>query len=418
MIKIKEKDITILRRLAEKQAKIASLPIHKEKIDLWSKLNKLEKVRPLVWINEEPWHEMNVNNELTLQTEDEFCREIEFQLRTTIYQWEHTRADMIVEPKFYSPYMFHDTGFGLEIKENTILQDTRGGISSHYYEPQIKSEEDVKKIKMPEVIVDLEETERRYQTLTKFFGDILKVEKIGIRNFWFAAWDLLVQWWGVSESLMDLVEKPELVHMIMDRLTNAYLHLLEQYEKLGLLSLNNTNIRIGSGGLGYTDELPQTDFDLAHVRTKDQWGFATAQIFSDVSPAMHEEFALQYERRWLERFGLTYYGCCDPLHKKIDILKSVKNLRKISMSAWVDLDIAAKNLGIDYVFSYKPSPAILAGDKWNPEQVRKDLELVLEKTKGCIVEIIMKDISTIHNEPVRLWEWQSIAMQVVENHKI
>jgi hypothetical protein len=27
---------------------------------------------------------------------------------------------------------------------------------------------------------------------------------------------------------------------------------------------------------------------------------------------MHEEFALQYEKRWLERFGLTYYGCCEP----------------------------------------------------------------------------------------------------------
>lgn len=30
----------------------------------------------------------------------------------------------------------------------------------------------------------------------------------------------------------------------------------------------------------------------------------------------------------------------------------------------------------------------------------------------------MKDISTAHNESVRLWEWASIAMDVVENYKM
>ena len=49
-----------LRGLARELAAIAALPVHKEKAGLWRKLNDLESVRPMVWINEIPWHEMNV----------------------------------------------------------------------------------------------------------------------------------------------------------------------------------------------------------------------------------------------------------------------------------------------------------------------------------------------------------------------
>ena len=43
-------------------------------------------------------------------------------------------------------------------------------------------------------------------------------------------------------------------------------------------------------GIGYSKELPQADFDPAHVRTIGQWGCGTAQIFFGVSPEMHEKF--------------------------------------------------------------------------------------------------------------------------------
>ena len=79
-------------------------------------------------------------------------------------------------------------------------------------------------------------------------------------------------------------------------------------------------------------ELPQADFDGTHVRPVDQWGHATTQIFSEVSPAMHEEFAIRYESRWLANFGHNYDGCCEPLHKRIKIIKRLPNLRRVSVS--------------------------------------------------------------------------------------
>ncbi|MCX5642830.1 MAG: hypothetical protein NTY10_06360 [Candidatus Omnitrophica bacterium] len=410
------KDRDILRKLAEQQAKIAALPIHRETIAGWKRLNGLKPGRPLVWITEVPWPElMKTEKELQLQATDEFLRGVESRFRMTIYQWEHFRGDMVVEPKFYFYPVIHDTGFGIQ-EESDIIKGAQNYIPSRHFHPQIQNEKDVLKIKMPEISLDREATGQRYQTLCDLFGDILPVEKYGIGQQWFAPWDALVTWYGVQEALTDLALRPELVHAAMERLISTYFHRMKQYKELNLLKLDNGNFKIGSGGLGYTDELPGPDFIPARVRTQDQWGCATAQIFSEVSPKMHEEFALRYEKPWLEQFGLTYYGCCEPLHHKIDILRSIPNLRKISMSMRIDVDQAARNIGNRYVFSYKPNPAVLASDQWNIEQARQILSEVLEKTRrnGCTAEIILKDISTIRCEPRRLWEWADMARDVTE----
>jgi len=139
-----------------------------------------------------------------------------------------------------------------------------------------------------------------------------------------------------------------------------------------------------------------------------------AQIFSGVSPAMHQEFELDYAVRWYSRFGLVYYGCCEPLDNKIDIIRKVPHVRKISMSPWVDVEKGAERIGPDFVFSRKPNPAFLAGGTWEPDIVKRDLHDTLDRCSrhGCPVELILKDISTIAYEPHRLWEWADIAMNL------
>ena len=194
--------------------------------------------------------------------------------------------------------------------------------------------------------------------------------------------------------------------------------MLDQWEASGLLTSNNDNTRIGSGGYGYTAGLPAPDRSgtfLAGQPAKSLWGCATAQIFSDVSPKMHWEFALKHELRWLERWGLTYYGCCEPLDRKIDILRRVPNLRKISASPWNNVERLINKVGGDYVLSRKPNPAILARDAWQPDQARLELGEFLERSRGLSVEIILKDISTVRHDPQRLWSWEKMAMAMVES---
>ncbi|MGB2998570.1 MAG: hypothetical protein WBC59_08045, partial [Phycisphaerae bacterium] len=61
------------------------------------------------------------------------------------------------------------------------------------------------------------------------------------------------------------------------------------------------------------------------------------------------------------------------------------------------------------------NPAVLAWDRWNPDEARRTLREDLDKARGCVVEVIMKDISTVRHEPQRLWEWSEIAVQEAEN---
>jgi hypothetical protein len=408
---VSETDKTILRGLAQQQADIAALPVHKETVRQWSRLNGLRPGRPLVCIAEIPWNEMDVDRELELQTSDAFCRRIEEDIRYRLYQWRHMPADMVVEDRLYSPLAVSNTGLGLDAVVDVLRTDETSSVMSHRYRNLIKDESDVAKIHAPQVTHDVKESDRRYELMRDIFDGIIRVEQRGVMMRAFCPCDMLAERWDPQQLLLDLALKPDLVHAGLERMTEACLGWLAQWEELGVLALNNCNFRAGTGGLGYTDELPGEDFDPAHVRPANQWGLAMAQIFSEVSPAMHEEFALSYERRWLKLFGLAYYGCCEPLHLKIDIVKSIPNLRKISVSPRADVAVAAGKIGDRYVLSLKPNPAVLAWDTWRPELAREVLRESLEQARGCVVEVIMKDISTVRYEPQRLWEWAQIAME-------
>jgi hypothetical protein len=86
------------------------------------------------------------------------------------------------------------------------------------------------------------------------------------------------------------------------------------------------------------------------------------------------------------------------------------------MSPWVDVKRAVREVGTDYVFSRKPTPAVLAEDTWQLERARADLVEFLEPARGCRIELIMKDISTVRYQPQRLWEWEKIAMAQAERY--
>lgn len=414
---LKQPDIDLLRGLAGELAEAAASPIHQEKALLWRRLNDLDSLRPMVWINEMPWHEMNVNDELTLRTEHPWARDQERELRRTLYQWKHLPADMVLNDFMTCPLALHSTDFGIIEDVDIVRMDDASDIVSRHFNIQISEPEDIEKIKMPVVSHHETATNIRYQTMSRVYEGILPVEKMGQTHLWFTPWDYLIRWWGVQEAMLDLVMRPEMVHAAVDRMVDAWMVELDQFETQNLLSLDCNNTRVGSGGYGYCSTLPGSDYDPAHVRPHNMWGCSNAQVFSDVSPEMHWEFAVEHDMRWLERWGLTYYGCCEPLHNKMEILRRIPNLRKISVSPWCKPEKTVETIGTDYVISHKPNPAILAESTWDPEQARKNIREFLEKTQGqCHVELIMKDISTVRYDPKRLWEWAAIAMEEAESN--
>ncbi|HPM83784.1 MAG TPA: hypothetical protein PLF81_23925 [Candidatus Anammoximicrobium sp.] len=415
-IKLRPGDKDVLRRLGGELAEIAALSVHQDKARLWQQLNDLQSARPMVWINEIPWHEMNVDDELTLQTEHPWARDQERELRRTIYQWRHFPGDMIVSDYLACPLAVHSTDFGIIEDVDVVKTDEASDIVSRHFHIQIRDFPDLEKIKMPVVSHNEAATHYRYQAMCEVFADILPVRKVGQTHIWFTPWDYLCRWWGIQEAMMDLIERPDLVNAGVERMVDAWMVELDQFVALHALALDCNNTRIGSGGYGYTRELPGADYDPDSVKPHNMWGCSNAQVFSEVSPQMHWEFALRHELRWLERWGLTYYGCCEPLHQKIDLLRKIPNLRKLSASPRCDSRRVVQEVGTDYVLSRKPNPAILAEDDWQPERARQEMVEFLEVARGCHVELIMKDISTVRYQPQRLWEWATIAMEVAEEY--
>lgn len=112
-----------------------------------------------------------------------------------------------------------------------------------------------------------------------------------------------------------------------------------------------------------------------------------AQPFSSVSPDMFEEYEVEYILPMAKRFGLSYYGCCEPLHDRMDRIFRIPNLRKVGVSSWADVERSAELLGKDYVYARKPNPALVAGEL-DEDAIRAEARATLAACRkyGCPCE--------------------------------
>jgi len=404
-------DVKVLRELAARVAEIAALPIQEEKKILWRRLNGLKPIRPMVMIDQICWNEMDIDNELTLQCIDPECRMYEENLRRTIFQWNYFPVDMVVEPFIKVAKAVYNTGFGMAVKEMTAVTDPTNTVVGHKYINQLQTEDDLEKIAIPHIFHDVDETNRRLHVAYELFDGLLKVKASGVDPY-LSLWDPIATWMGVENALYALVDSPDFIHQLLNRLTNGYLSMLDQLEEQGLLCEPQSLIHCTGA---YSDELPAPGYNPQKSCTKDIWMFGLAQMFSTVSPKMFKEFEVDYASRICERFGLVYYGCCDPLDGKMDEVRMIPNVRKVSMSAWVNEERGAEKMCGDYVYSRKPNPAFVATEQFDEDLVRNDVASTIKVCEkyGCPLEFILKDISTVRYEPMRLSKWSRIVMDEV-----
>jgi hypothetical protein len=405
-----KQDLAVVRDLAARVAEIAALPVQEENRGLWRKLNGLKPDRPMVMIDQICWNEMNIGDELTLRCADPEFRSYEEQLRRTLYRWKHLPVDMVVEPFVRVPKAIRNSGFGIAVQEAIAITDPTNSVVGHKFVNQFRCEEDLEKIRMPQISHDAAETARRLAVAHELFDGLLDVRPWGAEPY-LSMWDPISTWMGVENALYALADTPEFMHRLVGRVTDGYLCALDQLEEQGLLCQPQSLIHCTGA---YTDELPAPGYSPDKPRTKDLWMYGLAQMFSTVSPRMFKEFEVDYASRICARFGLVYYGCCDPLDGKMNEVRMIPRVRKISMSPWVNEERGAAEIGRDFVYSRKPSPALLATDTFDPAHVRADLTATRNTCRkhGCPLEFILKDISTVRYEPQRLFQWSRIAMEV------
>ena len=410
MKQIDKHDREIIRDLAKRVVEIAADPVMSERRKLWTAHNSLRPVRPMLLIFPEgSWLELLPDD--ALLCEEPFARAIEARLKRTIYTNDHFHDDTVVEPEWVESAVISSTGWGLE----PHLHDRTEARGSFAFEPVLNDSDDLKKMRFPELVYDEPATTRNIEIMQDLLGDILPVKLVGRVHISYHLTSQLIYLRGVTEMMMDMIDRPEFVHEVMAFFEEGHRKELQQLIDMNLLSLNNNGTYQSSGGNGYTDELPAEGFNPDRVRPCDMWASAEAQELAGVSPDMHCEFAMQYENRLLEPFGLSGYGCCEDLTHKLDYVKQIPHIRRISCSPWANVDRCAEKLKEEYIFSWKPNPAHLVGT-FDPVDVRNYIRHTINvcKENNCVLEIILKDTHTVEQHPERFDEWTRIAREEID----
>jgi hypothetical protein len=404
-------DIRVLRGLLERKREIAGDPVMETRRALWTRHASLDSQRPMILAETG-----GVLDELVpmsgLQCCAEWARSMERTLREVIFRYESVGDDFVIEP--WIPYGWFVTLGDYGVETSLVHGDNEGKLGSYTWDPPIKDlDADFDKLHVREVTVDREGTEAWRQFLEVHFGDILPI-RLRDSYWWttgltWSAIDLI----GLESLMLAMYDNPEGLHRLMAFLRDDFLQLFDTFEDRELLTLNDEDDYVGSGSIGYTDELPQPDWSPGDpVRVADLWGLSESQETVGISPEMFETFIFPYQLPLISRFGLSYYGCCEPIHNRWHVIKRIPNLRRVSISPWCDQAMMAETLGDDYIFCRKPNPAMISTGHFDDEAIREDLRETVRLVGDGPLELVMKDVHTLNRDPERLGRWVTLAREV------
>ena len=428
---MKENERQVIRDLAKKLADLANQPIMEERRKLWYAHNDLKTDQPVIDCSPEGAWRHNVPAD-TLICEDPLLREIEWTLRARIFRAEVINDDVPAEMRWDCRKIISDTGWSVEGQKahnaftnesvhvptiSTINPFWRPGYNfdetAAEFEPLISDDdmedEDIaSRLIAPKVIYDEEASKRMFDIHQELLGDILDVQWTGNTYIAFSWMETYTKIRGYENALYDLYDYPEQMHKILAVLEKGYLDLYQQQLDMGLLSMNNSCQYNGTGGFGYTNDI-KAPAPGEKLTFKNLWAYAESQEFISVSPEMTKEFAIDYEKRLLEKFGLSAYGCCDNLEKKVPDILNIDNIRRISVSPWADVESMRDQIGMKAIFSCKPNPSYITGG-WDEDLMRKDTMRLMQSGKGTAFEIILKDTHTIQ-DPQDFRRWTDLCRE-------
>ncbi|MFP4057770.1 MAG: hypothetical protein ACLF0G_12970 [Candidatus Brocadiia bacterium] len=404
-------DVRILRELARRYAEVAAKPVQDERRELWRRHNSLQRTRPLVYVRWlAAWHEAP---QARLECQEPFYRGHERFLRQMLFQ-DTLGDDYIIEPWLAqrATVLTPPEGlWGLPIK-HSAKTDPRG---SWQFEPTLVELADAEKMVAPRHRIDEQATERNAARLHDAVGDIVPivVDRSPAYTVW--AGDIathLAQLRGLHQLMLDMVDHPAWLHGVLRFMSEGILRTHDEAEAAGDWRLCNHR----NQAMPYAAELPDPAADPRPASRDRLWVFMAAQEYALISPAMHDEFLLQYQMPILEKFGLAAYGCCEDLTRKIDMLRQVPNLRRIAVTPVADVAACARQIGTDYVLSWRPNPSQMICCGFQPDLIRRVIRRGMEAARDCIVDITLKDVQTVGGRPEDLREWVSLVRSITDDY--
>ncbi len=395
--------IKVLRDLAKQYMDCAAHEKYNELRELWRKHNSLIKTRPLLFVGGGGWTAEIIRDE-NLACETPLLRALERTLREGIYR-DTIGDDTVMEPYYVvGPEYIVPQGGVWGVQNNVIWSEEHEG-RNEYLECPIKCLDDMTKMVVPIHKINEEATARKIAVLRDAVGDILPI--VSSRWTAYTMWhgDIatdLAKLLGMEEMMVYMHEQPEFIHKMCAFMRDGVLKAQKECEDAGdFKSVNHDN-----QSMRYSKELcDPTDSDAALMR-KDLWIHMSAQEFAVVSPEMHDEFMLEYQIPIISQYGLSAYGCCEDLTRKIGILRRIPNLRRIAVVPLANVDRSAELIGADYVYSWRPNPTDVSL-VYTYDKTKDMVAHVAKVTQNGHMDATLKDIRTVQHDPERMRQWAS-----------
>ncbi len=164
-----------IRGLAHRVAEIANDPEMEKTRQRWRDTYMLRKAdRSPVWLRLDAVCQLDFTPQKSLRCQDTFLRRLEWQLRYTLQHHEFG-DDTIVLPYWKVPAAVELQGehlWGVPVKRR--MPETKDGAWA--YDPPIKDEADMDKLRIPTWRYNADETDKRSDRFNELFGDILPVK--------------------------------------------------------------------------------------------------------------------------------------------------------------------------------------------------------------------------------------------------
>jgi len=402
-----KKEISFTRDLAKRYMEALSQQQSGKTKDLWRKLHNCKMDRPMIYV----WAIL-FTDELE-EIAQPFCQdplllEIEKRLQIDLYHFS-IGDDYLLEP-YINTYAEHTS---MENGPWGVLRkivESKGGAYKAYAEAPVKSFDDLSIINPPGHFIDEKKTAEKLSRLQDVLGDILEVQIIRSPHYDGNFPSRMPDMRGLSQVMMDMVDNPEGLHRMLLKMQTAAINAMDKADAAGDYTSTDSFIQSCS----YCD-YALDPYPIKKANRKDLWCYAQAQELTLVSPSMHKEFALDYQKPIMEKFAASAYGCCEDLTHKIDMLRKIKNLKQISIAPAANLEKCAEQIRSDYVISWRPNPTDQVCVEFDPPRIRRLIREgcdILNKY-GCHYEINLKDVVSIQRERGRMKEWVEIVRSII-----
>ncbi len=407
-----QKDRDRLRSLAAEQLEIAHSPKNLERVALWKRHNACKGERPTIHIEADTFTREVIQPFLVC--EDPFARSLESSLLHSFVNMKYFDDDKVVAPYYQIGYHSWFQLFGNRIKEH-ITYNSEGLETGHRIEHIIQDlEEDFDKVTSPSNYgVNKESTKENFERISDVFGDILPV-KITNGSLYAMPTQAVVRMMGMETMMFSMYDYPELFKEMMDRIANDYIAYFKYLEKENVLLQNHSFEGLMQGSMCFWEE----EEKHSNIKTTDLWGYLDSQETVSISPEMFHEFIFPCYKKIAKHFGRLSYGCCEPVHTVWNDIKTMPNLKKVSISPWCDEEFMAEQLkdsGIIYL--RKPSPNYLGiGEQLDEDGFRKHIEKTIKTARGCKLEIAQRDVYTINRDINKVKRYVEIIRESIENY--